>query len=243
MMQLDLFAPPSPPEAALHLDRDPVTDLLIRHGYAHNDFLLNLNRWINVTYGDLPSRLFMHPVEFVARDRQKDGKSKLWLRHPDFEGCPFLDVIERKVGVRPAWSPVDEFGRDRHIGRFWHSIDLLTDEHFQGMLDTRNFTDMPSVINGLRYHMDYGGLSTANARTVLAAYGCVEPDDRSAAFLASDQVKVTSAQQGKFVGMGTRDEQSVWAAIHGLESKRFKRDSSGFLKFSPSFLAEKEAAQ
>lgn len=242
-MQLDMFAPPAAAApVAPALEPDPVADAILGHGYARNRFLLDLNRVIDVTYGELPSRLFQHPIEFVDRDRQRDGKSKLWLRHPDFEGLPILDVIEREVGTRPVWSPVDEFGRERNHGQFWHAIDLLTDEHFRAMLDTRNFTDKSSVIIGLRYHMDYGGLSIANARTVLAEYGCAEPDDRSERFLSSDAVRVTNAQQGKFVGMWTRDEQSVWAAIHGLESKRFKRDKNGHLRFSPAFLAEKEAA-
>ena len=239
-MQLDMFAPPPAPKPVYV--PDPVAESIIGNDYSHNDFLLNLNRWIDVSYGDLPSRLFQHPIEFVNRDRQKDGKSKLWLRHPDFEGSPFLDKIEQQVGTRPYWAPVDEFGRDRNIGTFWHAVDLLTDEHFRAMLETRNFTDKQSVINGLRYHMDYGGLSIANARIVLAEYDCHEPDDRSEAFLRSDEVKVMHTSVGKGVGIWTKDERSVWAAIHGLESKRFKRGRDGFLRFSPAFLAEKEAA-
>jgi len=237
-MQFDLFTP-SPPPPAVYIP-DPVADAIIGHGYAHNQFLLSLNRWIDVSYGDLPSRLFKHPIEFVDRDRQEDGKSKLWLRHPDFEGSPFLDTIEKQVGTRPYWSPLDEFGRDRNIGTFWHAIDLLTDEYFRAMLATRNFTDWQSVINGLRYRMNYGGLSIENARIVLAEYESAEPEDRSADFLHSDAVRVANCQQGKFVGMWTEDEQSVWAAIHGLEDKKFKRDRNGHLRFSPAFLEEKE---
>jgi len=242
MQQLDLFAPPPPPVSVCY-EPDPLACALIRHGHAHNQFLLDLNRALNVSYDDLPSRLFSSPIEYVSRDRLDGEKGTLWLRHPDFAGWAFLDVIERDVGVRPVWAPVDEFGRERNMGMFWHAIDLLTDAHFRDMLDTRNFTDKPSVINGLRYHMDYGGLSIANARTVLAEFGCVEPDDRSEAFLNSREVRVVNAQGGKFVGMWTKDERSVWAAIHGLESKRFTRDRNGFLRFSPAFLAEKEEAE
>lgn len=72
--------------------------------------------------------------------------------------------------------------------------------------------------------------------------GCEEPEDRSAAFLRSNAVRVTEAMQGKFVGMWSKDEQSVWAAIHGLEDGLFIRDRGGSLRFSKAFLAEKEAA-
>jgi hypothetical protein len=237
-MQLDMFAEPPRPAPP----PDPVAEKIVGVGYAPNEYILGLNRAINVIYGELPSRLFQFPVEFVSRDRQPDGQSKLWLRHPDFEGLPFLDIIERDVGVRPVWSPVDEYGRDRTEGMFWHAIDLLDDAHFRDMLATRNFTDKRWVINGLRFHLDCGSLSVKNARAVLAEYGCTEPDDRSEAFLNSPEVRVCNCQQGKIVGMWTRDERSVWAAIHGLESKRFKRDRAGYLRFSPGFLAEKEAA-
>lgn len=236
MQQLDMFAEPKPAP----LPPDPLIARLVDAGFAHNEYHLSLNRAIQVSFGDLPSRLFNFPIEFVERRRQTDGQSKLWLRHPDFEGFPELDAIEDATGTRPVWQPLDEFGRKRDIGPFWHAIDLLTDEHFQAMLETRNFTDESAVLNGLRFHMDYGGLSIKNARCVLAEFECAEPQDRSAAFLRSDSVRVTEAQQGKFVGMWSRNEQSVWAAIHGLEDGLFKRDRNGFLRFSSAFLAEKE---
>ena len=240
--QLDLFAEVSVAVVS-QPEIDPLAERIIKSGLAHNEYLLDLNRSIRAHYGDLPSRLFSSPIEFVDRRRQKNGISKLWLRHPDFAEMAGTDEIEKLTGVRPIWQPLDEFGRDRNIGAFWHAIDLLNDEHFQDMLDTRNFTDKPMVINGLRYHMDYGGLSIANARTVLCEYACKEPEDGSEAFLTSDAVRVTDCQQGKFVGMWTKDEQSVWAAIHGLERGHFKRDRSGHLRFSPTFLAEKTEAQ
>lgn len=239
--QLDLFAPPPP--VYIEPEPDPLVEKLIETGYASNAYVLDINRSINIECGDLPSRLFRFPIEFVDRSRQEDGISKLWLQHSDLAGMEFVDRIERDTGCRPVWSPVDEFDRERRQGAFWHAIDLLTDEHFRGMLDTRNFTDWPMVINGLRYRMDYGSLSIANARILLDEYGSVEPEDRSAAFLKSDAVRVTNAQQGKFVGMWTKDEQSVWAAIHGLEDGFFKRDRNGHLRFSPAFLAEKEASR
>lgn len=241
MKQLDLFAPPpAPPPVYIEPEPDPLVQALIETGYASNAYPLDINRSISIECGDLPSRLFQFPIEFVDRSRQEDGESKLWLQHPDLARMEFVVRIERDTECRPVWSPVDEFGRERRRGAFWHAIDLLTDEHFRGMLDTRNFTDWSMVINGLRYHMDYGGLSTANARVVLAEYECAEPGDRSEAFLHSDAVRVTNCQQGKFVGMRTEDEQSVWAAIHGIEDKKFKRDRNGHLRFSPAFLEEKE---
>jgi hypothetical protein len=239
-MQLDLFATPKTASAPVEPQPDALVEALVDKGYAPNHFLLGLGCSISEVSSDLPSRLFGFPIEFVERDRHTGGESKLWLRHPDLTAMLDLDAIESDLGVRPVWQPFDQFGRERNIGMFWHAIDLLTDEHFRGMLDTRNFTDKPSVINGLRFHMEYGGLSTVNARIVLAEYDCPEPDERSAAFLRSDAVRIANAQQGKFVGLWSKDEQSVWAAIHGIEDGYFKRDRSGALRFSAAFLAEKE---
>ena len=92
MLQLDLFA--APPPAPVVIGPDPLVGRLIDGGLARNEFLLNLNRAIDAGFGDLPSRLFQSPVEFVDRKRLDDRESKLWLRHPDFAGMRFVDEIE-----------------------------------------------------------------------------------------------------------------------------------------------------
>lgn len=241
-MQLDLFAPP--PFIPAPIMPDDVAERLIASGIVANGYLLKINRNIQVPCHDLSSRLFEWPVEFVDRARREDGQSVVLLNHPDLAEFPFVDEIEDKTGIRPHWEAEDEFGRDRgERYRYFHAVDLLTDEHWRGLLETRNFTDDRGIVIGLRFHMDYGGLSIANTRSVLAAINSVEPADRSAAYLHSDDVRVANTQQGKHVGMWTRDEQSVWAAVHGLEDGLFRRAKSGFLEFSKAFLAEKEQSQ
>jgi hypothetical protein len=242
-MQLDLFAAPPPPGPLPHVP-DPLVDRLVSSDMAANHYLLTINRTINCPAMDLPSRLFQWPVEFVDRSRRDDGKSALLLNHPDLADLPFVDEIERRSGQRPVWEAEDEYGRDRGQRYRWgHALDLLTDEHWQDLLRTRNFTDRDGIVCGLSYHATYGGLSTANMRSVLAEIAEVEPGDKSAAYLASDDCLVTEALQGKFVGFrhdkgGTAH---IWATIHGLEAKKFKRDGSGYLRFAPAFLAEKTA--
>src|SRR5690606_30888370 len=109
---------------------------------------------------------------------------------------------------------------------WFHALDLLTDEHWQDLLRTRNFTDRDGIVGGLSYHATYGGLNTANMRAVLAEIGEAEPDDKSEAFLASDDCRVTEALQGKFVGFrhSPGGAAHIWATVHGLEAKKFKRD-------------------
>jgi hypothetical protein len=238
--QLDMFA--APPAVEVEREPDALVERLVSSGLVANEYLLNLNASLSVARDDLPSRLFQFPVEFVSRDRTED-ESRLLLVHPDLACFPFVDEIEAKAGVRPVWEPLDEFGRDRGSNwRYFHAVDLLTDKHWRDLIATRNFTDNKAIVLGLCFHMDYGNLSTENARAVLGEIGSTEPSDKSADFLHSPRVKVTHCQQGKFVGFDRRDHLSIWAAVHGLEAKIFKRSRNGHLQFSPSFLAEKEAA-
>lgn len=246
-LQLDLFAePPPPPVAPVAIEPDGLAERIIAAGLAHNGYLLTLNRGINIAAMNLPSRMMQWPLEFMDRTRRADRESALLLRHPDFEGFPFVDQVEAAIGVRPRWEPEDEFGRDRAAShRYFHAIDLLTDEHWPDLLATANFTDRNAIVSGLKFHAEYGGLNIANARSVLAEIGEEELADRSAAYLESAQCSVTTAQQGQFPGFAhdSGNAQSIWAAIHGLEDKKFRREKSGWLRFSPSFLKEKlEAA-
>lgn len=235
--QLDMFAIPDP---VMTPEIDPLAERIVAAGLASNDYLLWLNQSLNIEAGDLPSRLFHWPVEFVRSDRA-EGESRILLRHPNFASFPFVGEIESKVGVRPAWEALDEFGRDRGKNwRYFHAVDLLTDEHWRDLIVTRNFACDWSIMLGLCYHAQYGGLNNDNTRAVLHEIGSSEPADKSAAFLNSDRVTITNCQQGKFVGLDSRDHASIWGVVHGLESKKFKRDRNGYLRFSPDFLAEKE---
>jgi hypothetical protein len=239
-VQLDLFA--ATPSVVVLPETDPLVERIVGAEVAPNEYLLLLNRAIHVAANDLPSRLFQWPVEFVDRARRDDGQSVLLLNHPDLAAMAFVDEIERRVGVRPHWESTDEYGRDRgERHRYYHALDLLTDKHWRDLLATRNCTDRDGIISGLKFHGDYGGLSIENTRAVLSGIGEDEPNDRSAAYLASDKVRITNAQQGQFVGFAHApgDLASVWAAIHGLEARKFRRDKNGYLRFSPGFLAEK----
>lgn len=244
MMQLDLF----PERSAVVEESEPVVDrvaaVLISSGLIDNEVVLGLGASLGChpDADRLPSRLYAFPIEFVGVSARRDDSCALLLRHPALADMPLCGEIEKRTGLRPVWEPFDHYGREREQGAFWHAIDLMSDEHVDGFLETRHLSSERMIVNALCYAMDYGGLSTSNARRVLNACEIAEPGDQSTAFLASDQVYVTSTQQGAFVGMRRRDEAAVWGAIHGLEAKRFKRDRAGHLRFSTPFLTEKQAA-
>lgn len=240
-LELDLFATPVAPPPVVVDGPDPLAARIVSSGLVVNEYLLSLNSSFDISCGDLPSRALQWPVQYIEPEAGHEGR--ILLTHPDFASYPFVDEIEEKTGFRPVWEPKDEFGRDRGANwRYFHAVDLLTDAHWRDLIETRNFTDDKSIMLGLCYHADYGGLNNENARAVLAAIRSKEPRDKSAAYLRSSKVRIAHCQQGKFVSMESRDAKSVWATIHGLETKLFKRESrSGHLRFSPAFLAEKEA--
>lgn len=242
-LTFDFMAPPQKPAPPPPPAPDPLIAALIAAGYVANEYLAWINRNVSIPCSDLPSRMFQWPVELVDRSRREDGKSALLLNHPDLHTFPFVDQLEAATGVRPHWEELDEFGRDRGSRhRYFHAMDLLTDEHWRDMLATINFTDPDAIICGLLFRADYGGLSTKNFREVLRHIGSEEPADRSAAFLRSQDCRITIAQQGKFVGLRSKDERALWGAVHGLEDRLFRRDGNGHLRFSKDFLAEKEGA-
>lgn len=241
---LDLMMPPPPPHVIFR-DRpeDEAKARIIASGLARNEYLMSLGSAVLVRpINDWPSRLFRFPTEYVDGEEREDGQTAILLNHPDLAAFPFVDEVEHRCGIRPVWEPKDKFGRDRgERHRYFHAIDMMTDDHWQILLDTINFTDRSAMIGALRYHADYGGISTKNMRSILDFMGLEEPADRSEEFLNSYECRVTECSGGKFVGIWTKDERGVWAAIHGLEAKLFRRDQSGHLRFSKDFLAKKEA--
>ena len=244
LSMFDLMIPPPPPVIALERPVDEAKARILSSGLAHNEYMMSLGSALRVKLiNDWPSRMFKFPTEYVDGADREDGQTTILLNHPEFAEYAFVDECEQRCGIRPVWEPFDKFGRDRGARhRYFHAIDMMTDEHWQILLDTINFTDRSAMIGALRYHADYGGISIKNMRSILDFMGMEEPADRSEAFLHSSECRVTECSGGKFVGIWAKDERGAWAAIHGLEAKLFRRDQSGHLRFSKDFLAQKEAA-
>lgn len=208
------------------VDGDPVVDAVVSAGFVPNTYILELNRGLtNSGEIDLPSRLFRYPIEFMDRKRSKAPESRLLLRHPLLREAPavaaFIDDVETKTGLHVEWEPHDEFGRD--IGRQWrwyHAVDLCCDKHWQGLLETRRFTDDEAIYGAVRLELQHKKrLSIKNARAIMGALGSVEPEGRSAKALAGNGLWPFRDGDKKYIAPNIRPigEVGAWLVIHGIE--------------------------
>lgn len=235
---------------------DALVDATLAAGLEANAWVLSNNRTLG-DYGigkphgapwDLPSRLFAFPIEFVERDRIEADESLLLLNHPEVGEHPYVLEVEHKLGIKIAWEPLDEFGRDRGDHLWFHAVDLCTDEHFRGLIETLQFTDRANVMRAVIHALGYGTLSPANARELLSAIESAEPVGRSAKLLAGkgiETVEITANNSGKAlkppyksrpsfpITRNKRDvEKEAWMLIHGIEDAWFSHDRSRGLVMS-----------
>lgn len=249
--QLDLFeaAPPPPPAPP---PADAMIELLIEKGLAHSSGLLNINRTLG-DYGtapEIPSRLFQFPIEFVERGRLGSEFSVLYLNHELIGGHPYVQRVQELIGQTIPWCPVDEFGRDRGAKwRYFHALDLATNDRFSILMDSLEYTDADAMAGGMSYALQYGHLSPGRARTAMVTMGLEEPADRSAASLDAGVInpspiymdnngKPTKKPRFGMNAGGRRDQfpdhAMTWAFLHGLEDGWFTHDRSGFLTLTPA---------
>ncbi len=222
-------APAAEPITPVAAPADPLVETLVATGLVSRAYILHLDRGLtNPATLDLPSRLFRFPVEFMDATRT-GAESRLLLRHPllwqVLQVSDFLVDIEQKTGVRPAWEPFDEFGRDfGEKWRWYHAVDLCDDKHWQGLLKTVRFTDRDSIFKAVQFGLTGKSLSLKNARAVLAALESDEPAvAASASLMLSKAVMPYQHDKGKLISpnISERGEAGAWMVIHGLEDGFF----------------------
>lgn len=247
-IQLDFFAPPPPPPPKPR-GSDALTQRLIALDLASNAGLLSINRTLSdwrldrSDWGNwaLPSRAFKFPVEYIEAGRIDEDNAYLALNHPALGAHPYVRMLEEKLGEPIPWLEEDEFGRDRGAKwRYFHALDLCTDELFLSLIELPEFTDEEGAASGANYAVRYGQLSPGHGRAVLQFFGHEEPADRSAAALEArivrpdpqwmdDNMKPTATPRfgmndgGYHAGASAfTTAQRAWAWIHGLEDGWFK---------------------
>ncbi|WP_080580050.1 MT-A70 family methyltransferase [Sinorhizobium fredii] len=228
---------------------DALADALVATGLAPSKYILHLNRGLtNPAALDLPSRLFRFPVEFMDAERG-GGESRLLLRHPlvwqVLQVTDFLADIEQKIGVRPVWEPLDEFGRDfGEKWRWYHAVDLCNDKHWQGLLKTARFTDREKIFSAVKLGLEGKSLSLKNARSVMAELESVEPEiAASAEIMLGKALMPYQHDKGKLISpnISDRNETGAWLVIHGLEDGFFNYVGN-HLSVTPDGMARRKAA-
>lgn len=252
MTQLDLFstaaAVPTPPPAAPieraapapspapALQDGPADQLgraIIAAGFAHNVYQLDSNGptvpRIEAAPWNLPSRLFTFPLVHNAPRRLPDGKTTprtIALKHPLLRDHPGVQHVAATLGIEIGEDQDGfAFGSGRN-GQWHHAVDLI-DRDWRGLLATRQFTTDGDIARAVAFALrSKGRLSLKDARSVLAAIDCQQPDAATldAAFAALDRTDYMHEKRRCRPlnwQRGTGWAVEAWATIVGIERGAF----------------------
>ena len=204
----------------------------------------------------LPSRAFGYPMEL----RHDDGVERLALSHPALAEHPLVAAVEARIGVRAAFL---DNGRGRGgMAPWWHAVDLMSEEHWRALLETRRFTSDECLYRAIVFALESpagyqgaakktGRILTITAKEILLELGADEPPGRSRALLLDRQVLwggEISDSDGKRktlrypLNLMRHDAAGAWLMVHGLEDGWFERGRDGFLQISAKGRAWREEA-
>lgn len=169
-----------------------------------------------------PSRLFQFPYRFR---RAKGEGTVIAVKHPLLRDHPHVLAIAERTGF-----PVVDDGRGGGDGAWQHAIDLCTDEHWRTLLALQHFTSAVAIGGAVAFAVRYRKLALAQAKAILAAMGCPEPHDRSAAVLATirrDEHKDEKGRTTRPINLFPAHPEALargweaWLLIHGREDRIF----------------------
>lgn len=234
-LAFDFMLPPPPAPT-------PIADALIAAGLAPNNFILNLNRGPWNDDSPAPSRLYNHPLEYFEPGR--DGDEGIFLLHPALADMPFVKRVADVIGRPVEHREEDEFGRPlNYLAKWWHAVDLMTDNHWQHLMQTQHLTERECLLNALAFNLELANIKVETARTVLNALEQPEPADRSQSMILGDGISPwlidINCNTGKPIkkpkqwalNIGRFDD-AAWMVIHAIENGWFVRLRNGRLSLT-----------
>ena len=230
---------------------DMVAEALIQRGLVPNAFILDLNGALTVPRDmqmpypwNLPSRLFMFPLEVT--DRARDGSRRIGLLHPLLANHPFVKHVETTLGIQlDLGGAPNKYGYSKaELGSWWHAMDLIITGHWRDLLKTAQFTTAEDIARAVAHGMTYsphqakkrnGHISTTEAREIMAALDLPRlPTDREGTireyFMPPSPVKSEKRVESWPVNQMARDQHAnAWGHIFGIEAGWFAYDRAGYL--------------
>lgn len=220
--------------------------VLIERGLAHNEFLLDINGTLLTSDlvkldapWNLPSRLFQFPIEVGEADA--DGSRRIGMMHPGLADHPFVQFVSEVIGepLSPGGAPNPYGYTKQSTAQWWHAVDLVSSGHWRELIQTQQFTTPELIANAIVYGLDHRcdegrGITTADARVMMAALGFAQPD-AAAAHLASalEAPRHENTSTGKSWSVrcihGTASPDRAWSRILGLELGWFAYERAGFI--------------
>lgn len=218
----------------------PLRARIIEAGFAHNEYLLELNRCLEDPAPRYPtSRMFKWPVSIDSEDR-------LTVCHHLMTFEPFVMRVMMTLGVV---CEIEPHPAGCH-GIWQHAGDLATDSTFKHLIATAHYVTPSAIARGVTVGVMSRSLSPENARTLIAStLDAPEPSDRSAAALRHTGGVLSPAfiddgcSSGKYTGKGKwavnlwchkNRYREAWAAVHGVEDGWFQKSKYGYHHMSIS---------
>lgn len=157
-----------------------------------------------------------------------------------------MAIIEEKLGITldREGAPNEHGYSKRDTAQWWHAVDLISSDHWQALLDTRQFTTEYDIARAVAYGLTYshheakrmGHITTQEARQIMAAIDEDEPESRRAAILALSRPLPCKPDKGAeywpINHPALPAPTLAWALIHGIEDGWFSYDRSGFLHWT-----------
>lgn len=225
--------------------RDRVGERLVELNYVSSEFCLSNNAHIGTwpKFRDdetgirvslehpwhLPTRVFQWPVQMCRYNRDEgyiDNETidtQLGIWSTDLNDHPLVKMLRADgFEVKDECVLYDTMNHEQ----WFHSCDLCTNEFWEAMLETKQFTTDEAICSAIQFNIgrrSYTGdkasrgpiLSLKSARDVLAALGSKEPKDRlvcrkfMAPSLCDKSYPINAHMKDK--------EAEAWAQIHAME--------------------------
>lgn len=228
---------------------DQLGETIVAKGFAPSIGVLDINGSLSVPHTfelpapwNLPSRLFRFPIE--VHDPKGDQPRRLSIRHPLLASHPWVQHVEAELGEPIA---VDEHGygfSGARSGRYHHAVDLVSAGMVRELIETLDYTDPSAVFQAIGYGLRYshhedrkrsGYITPAEARTIMAELGAIEPTDRAAPIRTLHEPMPCHSEGSRArwpINGRVSGEDAAWAFIFGIEDGWFEYDRSGHLQWS-----------
>lgn len=221
---------------------DPVCEQLVALGLVPNSYHLDLNRGLTVPAEfrvsapwNLPSRLFQFPIEVGELDC--NGQRRIGLMHPEMRTHPYIRHVEDLMGlsISEVGAPnLAGYSKSR-IATWWHAVDLMSEQHWKDLLETRQFTTDDDIIRAVELALSGNRITPLTARSVMRAVG-VETSEDALALLckfAEPQEVVCDGVTSWPVNRGSGSPQDrAWGIILAIEAGWLKFRACGFIGWS-----------
>src|SRR3546814_9262777 len=109
--------------------------------------------------------LFPYTTLFRSRAEQ-DEPRKIGLRHPLLAAHPFVQHVERALGIEIARDGVtNRHGYSNRVHSLWHhAVDLISAGKWRDLLATQEFTEPRNIFNAVVYGLRYSEHADRKAR-------------------------------------------------------------------------------